>query len=261
MAAISVDYQTAFKNVGLDFAPLEAAGLKVVMSTTGIKFSKGGEVLASLPIAPGKVSELAQGFDAKNQAHQTAKATLQAAFAKLKKQVLDQPEAGAKPAPFYAPGAAAQPAPAPLAAPMPDSIKTYPPDKMKTDAAVQLKQADQLFQPVKGTSANSRYFVVGLGAGIKVACRYVGSAEKGKMSVRIEGEAFPKLTMKIQEAGVFGPAFAGSFKGDYASMHLAVNGKKEVQRVVGAVLGSMAPYIGHACPDVEPLMKAAGVAA
>jgi hypothetical protein len=122
---------------------------------------------------------------------------------------------------------------------------------------ISLLQATQLFQPVKGTSQGSRYFVVGLGAGIKVAARYKGDNENGKLSVRIEGEAFPKLTMKIQEAGVFGPSFAGTFDQKYASMHVAVAGKKEAQRVIGAVLGSMAPFIGHACPDIEPLMKVA----
>jgi hypothetical protein len=118
-------------------------------------------------------------------------------------------------------------------------------------------QADKMFQPVKGTSMGSKYFVVGLGAGIKVAARYKGTPEQGKLSVRIEGDSFPKLTMKIQEAGVFGPAFAGTFGEKYASMHVAVAGKKEAQRVIGAVLGSMAPHIGHACPDIEPLMKVA----
>jgi hypothetical protein len=254
MVAISVDYETAFKNVGLDFQPLVAAGIKVAMSTNGMKFAKDGEVLATLPLAPGKVSELAQGFDPKNQSHQTAKATLTNTFKKL---AGGQAIPAAKPPGHFAPPAAAQPAPAPVAAPLPADIKTFPPDQMGNAPMISLLQATQLFQPVKGTSQGSRYFVVGLGAGIKVAARYKGDNENGKLSVRIEGEAFPKLTMKIQEAGVFGPSFAGTFDQKYASMHVAVAGKKEAQRVIGAVLGSMAPFIGHACPDIEPLMKVA----
>jgi hypothetical protein len=255
MAGITVDYQTAFKNCGLDFTPFEAKGVKVAMNTSGVKFAKDGEIIASVPIAPGKVSELATAFDPKNQSHQTAKASLTTVFKQLEKKLGD-PTAGtaAKTAPFYAPPQQV----APATAPMPADIKTVPFDKMKTDPVVQLKAADKLFQPVKGTSPGSRYFVVGIGAGVKVAARFAGKADgAAKISIRIEGEAFPKLTGKIQEAGVFGPNFGGSFGGDYASMHCAVEGKKEAQRLVGAVLGSMAPYIGHACPDIEPLVKAA----
>jgi hypothetical protein len=249
MAAINVDYASAFKNCGLDFAPFEAKGVKVSMTMSGMKFSLGGEVLATVPLAPGKISELAANFNSSSQAHQTAKATLVAVFKNLEKKLIEPPPAKA---PFLnAPAATVPPA-----AQMHD-VETTPLDKMKTEAPVKLKIASKLFQPVLGTSAGSKYFVVGLGSGIRVAARYKGSAEHGKLSVRIEGDSFPKLTMKIQEAGVFGPTFAGKFDSDYASMHVAVAGKSEAQRVIGAVLGCMAPFISHPCPDIEPLLKVA----
>ena len=256
MAAISVDYATAFKNCGLDFSPLEAKGVKVAMNTSGVKFSKDGEVLASVPIAPGKISELATAFSKANQSHQTAKASLASVFKQLEKKLGDPNAATtAKSAPFYSPNSAS---PAPTAAPLPKDIETVPIDKMKTDVPVKLAEATKLFQPVKGTSAGSRYFVVGLGAGVQVAARFVGEAEgSAKVSVRIEGSAFPKLATKIQEAGVFGADFGGSFDSNYASMHVSLNGKKEAQRLIGAILGSMAPYIGHACPDIDPIVKVA----
>lgn len=262
MVAITVDYHAAFKNAGLDFAPLEAKGVKVTVNSTGMKFSLDGEVLASLPIAPGKISELASKFDQSNQTHLTMKASLSTVFTQLEKKLIGPaPDAGKKPAAqFFKPGeagtaGAAQAAPEPVA--VPTNIKTFPPDKMKSAPCIPLVNADQLFQPVNGTSAGSRYFVVGIGAGIKVAARYKKGASGAKLSVRIEGESFPKLTMKIQEAGVFGPTFAGTFGDKYASMHVAVDDKKQAQRVIGAVLGSMAPFIAHPCPDVQPLVAAA----
>ena len=72
--------------------------------------------------------------------------------------------------------------------------------------------------------------------------------------IAVTSTVWPVVKSKIR---VFGPKFAGSFDEDYASMHLAVDGKKEAQRVVGAVLSSLAPYIKHPTPDLEPLIGAA----
>lgn len=255
MVSISVDWQSAFKNVGVDFSKLEAVGVTVAMNSSGLKFAHAGEVVASIPLAPGKISELATKFDPGSKTHLTMKATLASVIGQLEKQLLAPAVSTAGLSPDKGSGSTDK-AP-PLAAPMPADIKTVPSDKMKTLPVVQLADAEMLFQPVKGTSAGSKYFVVGIGAGIRVAARYKKVADGGKLSVRIEGSAFPKLTAKIHEAGVFGPNFAGSFQGDYASMHIAVDGKKETQRVIGAILGAMAPYIGHATPDLQPLMDAA----
>lgn len=252
MVAIAVDYQLAFKNAGVDFSKLADQAVNVVLNTSGMKFVKGGEVLASLPIPPGKVSELASKFDASNPSHQTMKASLNSVVNQLEKKLLGPAiSPGVTTASPFFKNNEPEAAPAPVAMGL---IQMYPADQMINGPALALLNAEKLFQPVKGTSANSRYFVVGLGNGIKVAARF---KKPGKLSVRIEGTSFAKLSVKIQEAGVFGPAFAGSFTDNYASMHLAVDGKKEVQRVIGAILGSMAPFIGHPTPDLQPLMDAA----
>lgn len=257
MPAVSVDYKTAFKNAGLDFSKVEDKGVAVVVNTSGMKFVMDGEVLASLPIAPGKVAEMANKFDPKNQAHLTMKASLAQVLSTLEAKLMGGQPGTAKPAsPLFTGTPTKDAKSVPGAAPqvvVQGPVDIFPADKMKTATTVALKAATQLFQPVNSTSAGSRYYVVGIGEGVAVAARLKGT----KLSVRVEGTAFAKLAQKIQEAGVFGPAFAGTYNGEYASMHLAVDGKKEAQRVVGAVLGSLAPYIKHATPDLQPLVLAA----
>jgi hypothetical protein len=255
MPEVTVDYKKAFSNAGLDFSKVLDKGVQVKMSTAGMKFHMDGEVLASLPFAPGKVADLANHFDPKSQAHLSMKASLQQVLTTLEGKLLSGAPTGAKP---FGSTATTKAGSASTAAPVAPQIvyggvDTFPPDQMKTATAVKLATATQLFQPVGSTSAGSRYYVVGVGEGVMVAARLKGT----KLSVRVEGTAFAKLSQKIQEAGVFGPKFAGSFEGDYASMHLAVEGKKEAARVIGAVLASLAPYIKHPTPDLEPLVLAA----
>ena len=255
MPEINVDYKTAFANAGLDFSKVLDKGVQVKMSTAGMKFHLEGEVLSSLPIAPGKVSELAVGFNPKSQAHLSMKASLAQVLQTLEAKLLSGAPTGAKP--FGSPSPSGSVAPAQQAAAaaivVAGDVEVFPLDQMKAAPVVKLVSATKLFQPVSSTSAGSRYFVVGLGDGVAVAARF----KNNKLSVRVEGSQFAKLSAKIQEAGVFGPKFAGSFEHNYASMHLQVDGKKEATRVIGAVLASLAPHIKHPTPDLQPLVTAA----
>lgn len=254
MPSINVDFTTAFKNAGVDFNPLQSLGVVVAASTTGIKFAKDGEVLASLPIPPGKISELATKFDSANQTHQTMKASLSSVFGQLLTKLAVAPVPATvvvgKPVPFTA-SAPAAPLPEPAAA---NKFPTFPLDKMKSAVSVPLATATQLFQPVKGSSANSRYYVVGLGPDVRVAARHQGE----KLSLRIEGPAMTKHADKIAAAGIFGPEFTGAFKSEYASMHVGgITSKVELQRVIGAVLSSLAPMIANAPADLLPILDVA----
>jgi hypothetical protein len=247
VAQVVVDYKQAFKNLGLNFDPLFDKGMTISMTTVGMKFLSGGEVLASLPIPPGKISEIEAGFNPQSQSQMSIKASLQGVLVNLKKKMIDPPIQHAQ-AEKYSPPV--EPAKQPTSY---GAVEVYPQASMKIDSPVKLVYATQLFQPVAGTSQGSRYFVVGIGEGVVVAARM----KSGTLSVRVEGTQFSKLAQKIADAGVFGPAFGGSFEGGYASMHLEVDGKNEATRVIGAVLASLAPYIKHPTPDIQPIMDVA----
>lgn len=99
------------------------------------------------------------------------------------------------------------------------------PEKVIKGEVVPLKEATFLYQPVKGTSNGSRYFVVAIGDGVKVAARMKGSS----ISIRVEGEG---LTSKVKANFA---SVALEDKGEYMSGHFET-GNSTSLRVVGAVL-------------------------
>ncbi len=100
---------------------------------------------------------------------------------------------------------------------------------------VKLADATAMYQMVHGTSTGSKYYVVALAQGLKVAARYGGAS----LSVRAEGENLAIMANVLKIAGL-------DTKGDYASMHFQVAGDDMLaQKTLGAVLaviGSEAPY-------------------
>jgi hypothetical protein len=54
---------------------------------------------------------------------------------------------------------------------------------MKTAAPVPLRTASQMYQPVKGSSLGSRYFVVAANQDLRIAAKW----ESGALAIRIEG--------------------------------------------------------------------------
>lgn len=100
----------------------------------------------------------------------------------------------------------------------------FPVHQMKYAARVPLTQAKHLYQPVEGTSAGSRYYVVGLSKDLKVAARFTGS----QVSIRLEGD----LDKHAAALGLLGIPC----KGNYASVHVGSQDMSLLRRAVGAVL-------------------------
>lgn len=111
---------------------------------------------------------------------------------------------------------------------------------IETAETKKLKYANRLYQPVRGTSASSRYFVVAANEEIKIAARWSGI----NLSVRIEGPQLDKYLARIHDVG-FDKA-----NGDYASVHLHTPNDMLAAKALGAILlGLGAPY-RTAFPDI-----------
>ena len=76
----------------------------------------------------------------------------------------------------------------------------FPADKLKTAPTVPLLQATQLYQPVKGSSSHSRYFLVGANSELRIAARY----KQQSLSIRVEGQAFAKNKARLEACGFTG---------------------------------------------------------
>jgi hypothetical protein len=114
---------------------------------------------------------------------------------------------------------------------------------------VDLRNATQLYQPVRGTSTGSVYLVAALGHDLSIAMR-VGNQ---KLSVRVEGN------VNYHKAALNAAGLKVNDLGKYASAHLSTADKQLAMRTVGAML--MAPGIVWTTPlpDFEKLwMKGVG---
>jgi hypothetical protein len=114
---------------------------------------------------------------------------------------------------------------------------------IKTAFPVKLRDADKMYQPVRGTSAGSRYYMVGANKDIRVAARLQG----GSLSVRIEGPGLTKLSpATIAAAGI------GINPGkDYASVHLNVGGDMVLaSKTLGAVLMGLGVSLETPMPNL-----------
>jgi hypothetical protein len=98
---------------------------------------------------------------------------------------------------------------------------------MMKSPPVKLENATQLYQPVRGSDASSRYFMVGRCGAIKVGVRSKG----GKLSVRVEG-GISTCLQTLKEIG-FG------IGNGYASFHVDAKHPVLVAKVVGGVLASL----------------------
>lgn len=115
--------------------------------------------------------------------------------------------------------------------------------KLKTAPTVPLRNATKLYQPVKGSSATSRYFLVAAGKGIRVAARY----RQQNLSIRIEGQEFASHKAQMEACGFHNVAT------DYASMHLQVADPVLAAKALGAVLLGLGIQLDTPLPDLTKL--------
>ena len=129
-------------------------------------------------------------------------------------------------------------------APAPEPFPAFPVGKMKTAAPVPLRTASQMYQPVKGSSPGSRYFVVAANQDLRIAAKW----EHGALAIRIEGPGWEKSKGKIADCGF---TTVDPKKG-YASLHLSV-GDDPV--LAGKTLGAVLMGLGIELQTPFPVMK------
>lgn len=100
--------------------------------------------------------------------------------------------------------------------------------KLKTAPLMKLRDATSMYQPVYGTSAGSRYYLVAGNDELRIAARYQGQ----KLSIRIEGPDWKKHIPSITKAGIAKPD--GSE--DYTSLHLNVPSDVIARKALGALI-------------------------
>jgi len=122
---------------------------------------------------------------------------------------------------------------------------TFPALHMKTATPVKLRDATQMYQPVRGTSADSsRYYVVAANKDLRIAARL----ESGTLSVRIEGPGWEKHKAKIAACGfsTIKP------KEGYASLHLGVGPDAMLAgKTLGAVLMGLGLEMQTPLPNLK----------
>jgi ribosomal protein L7/L12 len=104
----------------------------------------------------------------------------------------------------------------------------YDLSKLKTGPTVKLRDAKAMYQPVKGSSSGSRYFLVAADDDVRVAARYHASS----LSIRVEGPGWKKHKATISDSGF---STVDESK-DYASVHLTVADDMLANKTLGAVL-------------------------
>ena len=119
----------------------------------------------------------------------------------------------------------------------------FPLSKLKSATPVQLAGADRLYQPVRGSSPSSRYFLVAGNADLRIAARLKGTS----LSIRIEGPNYDKHKASIQACGF------GSVGDNYASLHLDTSSLIDANKALGAVLLGLGVKLETPLPDLSLL--------
>jgi hypothetical protein len=105
-----------------------------------------------------------------------------------------------------------------------------------------LRDATAMYQPVTGTSKNSRYFLVAANDSLRVAARLQGTS----LSVRIEGPNWKANVDKILAAGI------DNVHGEkeYASIHVASGDPVLLNKALGAILFGLQVHFDTPFPDL-----------
>ncbi len=112
-----------------------------------------------------------------------------------------------------------------------------------TGHPVLLRDATKMYQPVRGSSQSSVYFLVGIVGDVKVAVRY---KNKSSLSIRIEGGLL-KNKARLTEAGFTNMGTAGT----YASMHLSIDSRMVADKALGALLFGIGPDLKTPLPNLD----------
>jgi hypothetical protein len=120
----------------------------------------------------------------------------------------------------------------------------FPPKEMLTAKPVKLRNAVMLYQPVDGSSAGSRYFMVAASQDVRVGARLTNA----QLSIRIEGPAWSKYAHTIAALG-FDTVNKSK---DYASVHLSVgNDLVAANKTLGAILMGLGIPLETPIPNLK----------
>jgi hypothetical protein len=119
---------------------------------------------------------------------------------------------------------------------------------LKTAAPIKLRDATQMYQPVKGSSPNSRYFLVAANDDLRIAARYKGAS----LSVRIEGPAWEKHSPSIKACGFDNV----QPEQGYASIHLHVADPVIAGKALGAILLGLGVELQTPIPNLAVIKDA-----
>lgn len=123
--------------------------------------------------------------------------------------------------------------------------KTNPKSKKEK---VKLIQAEELYQPVYGSSTSSVYYVVALYDGLKFAARVKGGGGTRTVSIRVEGSSYAKLKhmsglQKFKDNGAYG------------SIHVNVETVYEAKMLICGLVGGIDLESFSPLPDLTNIAK------
>ena len=109
---------------------------------------------------------------------------------------------------------------------------TFDTSKLLTAPTVTMMKATKLYQPVKGTSSGSRYFIIAIGPSIRVAARWKTAPNSEGLALRVEGSGLnhPETTLLLEQIGL------DKKSASHMSAHLTVANEIEARKAIGALL-------------------------
>jgi len=123
-----------------------------------------------------------------------------------------------------------------------EKVQSVSPDTKKVVSSdrVKLEEATALYQPVFGTDPNSKYFVVGIADGLKIAAR----VKNPNVSIKVVGPRVKDLTKKLTDLG-----FSGKEAGHW-SAHITCS-HTTPEKLIGAVLLGLGVPFETGIPQVS----------
>ena len=278
--AFDIDGFVVLKNLGIvpsDLVMLKNHGVEATVLPSGIKLSQDGVVLGAIGIKLAEVTSLAAN---KNIGSFAKKSVLLDMAQSVVHQVLKQIGVAAKgmESELHTPIGSNEDSPAAQAVKMEQAYqeaskagKPVTVNKQYKDAyasldvdlgseesitsmavsqdgpwkAVPLREAVNMYQPVRGSDASSVYFVVGLSPIFKVAARY----RLHRLSVRVELPEGAPTQVCMDTLKQVGFSLGGSKS--YASIHLQVDDPINAAKALGALLGGLGAHMLTPMPQLS----------
>lgn len=109
---------------------------------------------------------------------------------------------------------------------------TFDVSKLMTAPTTTMLKATKLYQPVRGTSSGSRYFIIAISKAIRVAARWKQASNSEGLALRVEGSGLsnPYTVKMLEQIGLDKKSEI------HMSAHLTVTSDIEARKAIGALL-------------------------